>query len=857
MKRILHQSLIATLVTIVLLLAGSSASAQTKYGLTIAGVEVTSTNYNILSNYPDIRGQVSYDPVTRTLTLEDATINGGIESSSRLTCIVKGNVSITASGPQDAMTFSYSATIQGDGQLNLTSQAGSGILLLLDNTSLIIKDCTVNVEGQWGIMGSEYASTTNLTVNHAKITVKGPGSGSICDLGSLTLKKCEVSEPAGAVWNADKHAVCDAEGNVITDEVVITPIEEYYIWIGKEQVTSNNCKDLSNIPGVTGKVSYDPNTQTLTLEDATIQGYVILLTNLTCVIKGKVSITSPDGAAMYFGSKATIKGDGELTLKSPQNNGIYTEAPLIIDGCTLLVEGKRGISGYDGTHRESLTIRNASVTAKGAEGSICNLVSFKLQGGEITKPAGADWNDEKHAVCDAEGNVIKDEVVITPVEEYGLSIAGVKVTSINYKDLSVIEGVDGKVSYDPETKTLILEDASIAGGEICGISSYTDLTCIVKGDVSITSSRWNAMRFDNKATIKGDGRLTLKSQKHCAIILATPASLTIDGCTVQAEGRWGIADQNNGASSVPLTVKNASITVKGTDGAICDLASLTLEGCEITKPAGAVWNDKEHSLCDAAGNVITDEVVITPTAKKYGLKIAGVEVTSDNCSDLSVIDGVTGKVSYDPTTKTLTLEDASIEGIWSKDELTCVVKGEVSITSKNDWSAMGFEKNAIIKGNGQLTIKSSEGNGIYTEATLLIEGCTVYAEGVFGIAGIDGKSGESLTIRNASVTAKGSTEGSICALANYKLEGCEITKPAGAVWNAIKHAVCDASGNVITSEVVISPKGGTAIDFVTPELQPAEGAIYDMNGVLRSEPLDELPTGVYIIGGQKVMHVQR
>ena len=242
-------------------------------------------------------------------------------------------------------------------------------------------------------------------------------------------------------------------------------------------------------------------------------------------------------------------------------------------------------------------------------------------------------------------------------------------------------------------------------------------------------------------------------------------------------------------------------------------------------------------------------MVIT-SVEEYGLNIAGVEVTSANCSDLTVIPGVKGKVSYDPTTKTLTLEDASIEGIWSKDELTCVVKGKVSITSKNDWSAMEFDKNAIIKGNGQLTLKSKERAGIHLPASLLIEGCTVYAEGNWGIAG------ESLTIRNASVTAKG-TEGSICALANLKLEGCEITKPAGAVWNAEAKAVCDASGNVITDEVVISPKGGTAIDFVTPELQPAEGAIYDMNGVLRSEPLEELPTGVYIVGGHKVMHVQR
>ncbi|WP_297117247.1 peptidase, partial [uncultured Porphyromonas sp.] len=411
-----------------------------------------------------------------------------------------------------------------------------------------------------------------------------------------------------------------------------------------------------------------------------------------------------------------------------------------------------------------------------------------------------------------------------------------------------IPGVKGKVSYDPATKTLTLEDASIDGGERHGIWSTDELTCVVKGEVSITSnSNWGAMVFDKNAIIKGNGQLTLKSG-GCGIY--TGVALLIEGCTVYAEGVWAI-EGKNGTSGESLTIRNASVTAKGTGGSIRDLTNFKLEGCEITKPAGAVWNASKHAVCDASGNVITDEVVITPVpVEEYGLNIAGVEVTSANCSDLTVIPGVKGKVSYDPTTKTLTLEDASIEGIWSKDELTCVVKGKVSITSKNDWSAMEFDKNAIIKGNGQLTLKSKERAGIHLPASLLIEGCTVYAEGNWGIAG------ESLTIRNASVTAKG-TEGSICALANLKLEGCEITKPAGAVWNAEAKAVCDASGNVIKDEVVISPKGGTAIDFVTPEQLPADGAIYDMNGVLRSEPLDELPTGVYIVGGHKVMHVRR
>ena len=846
-QKLLHQSLIATLVTMLLLLAGSSASA---YNLEIAGGRVTSENCSDLTVLPGVTGKVSYDPTTKTLFLKDASIDGGdigIWSDEELTCVVEGKVSITSNN-SNAIEFHQNAIIKGNGQLTLKAST-YGIRADYD---LLIEGCTVYAEGEKGILGvkSDYsASGPSLTIRYASVTAKGT-EGSICGITNFTLEGCDILKPAGAVWNYSKRAVCDASDYVITDEVVIASSR---LEIAGVKVTSANCSDLSVIPGVKGKVSYDPTTKTLTLEDATIDvgdpNGIDASGELTCVVKGKVSITSNNRSAMMLQSNAIIKGNGQLTLKSRESCGIFMEA-LLIEGCTVYAEGEWGIAGEGGSGGESLTIRNASVTAKGTEASIGSFRNFTLEGCSITKPAGAVWNAEKHAVCDASGEEITDEVVIAPVEEYGLEIAGVKVTSANCSDLTAIPGVKGKVSYDPATKTLTLEDASIDVGEqYLGISSTDELTCVVKGKVSITSNKWRAMVFYKNAIIKGNGQLTLKSSERCVIY--TEAALLIEGCTVYAEGVFGIAGKD-GSSGESLTIRNAFVTAKGRGrGSICDLANFTLEGCEITKPAGAVWNADEHAVCDASGNVITDEVVITPVpVEEYGLNIAGVEVTSANCSDLTVIPGVKGKVSYDPTTKTLTLEDASIEGIWSKDELTCVVKGKVSITSKNDWSAMEFDKNAIIKGNGQLTLKSKERAGIHLPASLLIEGCTVYAEGNWGIAG------ESLTIRNASVTAKG-TEGSICALANLKLEGCEITKPAGAVWNAEAKAVCDASGNVIKDEVVISPKGGTAIDFVTPEQLPADGAIYDMNGVLRSEPLEELPTGVYIVGGQKVMHVQR
>ena len=829
--------------------------------LEIAGVKVTSANCSDLSVIPGVKGKVSYDPTTKTLTLEDATIDvgdpNGIDASDELTCVVKGKVSITSNN-RSAMMLQSNAIIKGNGQLTLKSRESCGIFM----EALLIEGCTVYAEGEWGIAGEGGSGGESLTIRNASVTAKGT-EASIGSFRNFTLEGCSITKPAGAVWNDEKQAVCDASGNFITDEVVIAPPVEYGLNIAGVPVTSANCSDLTAIPGVKGKVSYDPATKTLTLEDASIDGGVdrhgIWSTDeLTCVVKGKVSITSNNSSEMVFYKNATIKGNGQLTLKAPKGCGIYTQAALLIEGCTVYAEGYRGIAGKDGSSGESLTIRNASVTAKGTQGSIHDLANFTLEGCEITKPAGAVWNASKHAVCDASGNVITDEVVIAPVKTYGLEIAGVKVTSANCSDLTAIPGVKGKASYDPATKTLTLEDASIDGGEQRdGIWSNDQLTCVVKGKVSITSTNMNAMAFAKNAIIKGNGQLTLKSSEVCGIY--TEAALLIEGCTVYAEGVFGIAGRN-GTSGESLTIRNASVTAKGTEGSICDLANFTLEGCEITKPAGAVWNASKRAVCDASGNVITDEVVITPV-EEYGLAIADVQVTSANCSDLSVINGVTGKVTYDPATKTLTLEDASIdggdqEGIWSNDELTCVVKGKVSINSDNDRYAMVFYNNAIIKGNGQLTIKSPVGCGIYTEAALLIEGCTVYAEGYCGIAGKDGESGESLTIRNATITAKGSY-GSIRNLANFTLEGCEIAKPAGAVWNADEHAVCDASGNVITDKVVISPKGGTAIDFVTPELQPAEGAIYDMNGVLRSEPLEELPTGVYIVGGQKVMHVQR
>ena len=84
--------------------------------------------------------------------------------------------------------------------------------------------------------------------------------------------------------------------------------------------------------------------------------------------------------------------------------------------------------------------------------------------------------------------------------------------------------------------------------------------------------------------------------------------------------------------------------------------------------------------------MVTSEVVITPQSTDYDLQICGTQVTSDNCNNLSVIPGVSGTVKYDPSTKTLTLKNATINAealcINSQiDNLTIKVSGTNELNS--------------------------------------------------------------------------------------------------------------------------------------------------------------------------------
>ena len=436
-------------------------------------------------------------------------------------------------------------------------------------------------------------------------------------------------------------------------------------------------------------------------------------------------------------------------------------------------------------------------------------------------------------------------------ETYGIKIAGEDITGYNRYDLTEISGVSGNVYFDPNTRTLTLDNATIEANDYNAILNetcdYLTIELIGTNTIYVTGAAGINLKEETTIWSNSGGKLSVKSD-GCALLFGG-CPLEISNCWLEAEGAWGISANNNVAEEV-LTIRNSHVEAKGSTGSICDIANLVLEGCSITQPDGA-WFSTQNNAVVLNGEMVTDKVVIVPS---YGIKIAGVDVTALNYEDLSVIDGVDGKISYNPETKTLTMEDVTINvadnsGIWNSSVkgLKIVLVGNNIITSSS--SCIKIDKTSTISGSGTLILKSSENCGIYMKLTsLTVEGVKLYTEGKYGVAGFDGISGETLTLRNAYVEATGSL-GSVCDLQNLILDGCSITQPTGAAFDANVHGVA-LNGEVVTDKVVIESVTN-GISNITTDVPAHKQGIFSVTGVKQTQQWNELPAGIYIVDGVK------
>ena len=189
--------------------------------------------------------------------------------------------------------------------------------------------------------------------------------------------------------------------------------------------------------------------------------------------------------------------------------------------------------------------------------------------------------------------------------EYHVSVGGTKVTSANAANVLG----DGKVSYDPDTNTLTLNNFTFEDNtRRSAISSNQDLTINLIGDNSVTASNTNisgatAIIVDGNLTINGTGSLTASGISEGI----HADNVTIESGEVTAVGeKYGLSASNvnikggtvtaTGDEDCGIYTKEGNITISGGTvkatgekyGIFADKGSLSSGGMKVTISGGAV-----------------------------------------------------------------------------------------------------------------------------------------------------------------------------------------------------------------------------------------------------------------------------
>ena len=440
---------------------------------------------------------------------------------------------------------------------------------------------------------------------------------------------------------------------------------DYDLEIAGTKVTSDNCNDLSVIDGITGTAVYDPATNTLTLDNATIRttatydegiGLWNKLKRLTIRLIGENSIISEQSMGLYnhISRTLTITGSGKLTVKGSHTaeeeldqRGIINRGVLIVSGCTLEVSG--GVTGLSSGYwrfvRCNMRIKGGGINTDKYKGSISyvwdGIPDFK--GCKITSPKKFYWKkfldgeNVRFSLFGDDDKVVTDWVTIesTP-SDYDLMIAGRKVNTTNCNNLSVIDGVSGTLKYAPATNTLTLSDATIhtTAEETLGLgikNQIDGLIIYLVGNNTIISDNSGGISNGPKKnlTITGDGKLIVNGsttgKNGYRYGIFNRGDLTVDGCTLESvggltgltAGHWKFINctvqaQGSGSTGDPYD---------GTFGWLWDKKP-EFVGCSITSPAGTYWKKFEdggydyYSLFGADGKVVTERITISKESTK-------------------------------------------------------------------------------------------------------------------------------------------------------------------------------------------------------------------------------------------------
>lgn len=826
---------------IAMLIACVSVVQADDYFLKVAGVFVTSDNCDNITG-EGISGKVTFDPETRTLTLENATIdafnNDGIEMNimypnssigvgNDFTLELKGENKITVSRDNlfvcHAVQTFCTTYITGSGSLETNYD------LEIDADCYISGGCSIKAEE---IFTSDYYGTGyTLSISGADTEVEllSDYSG-VSGYDYFVLNDgLKIVKPKDGYYDDAEKYIVNANGERALS-VKISANDDGddwpYIVVAGQLVTRENAGNVTG-SGISGKVSYDHATATLTLDNATISyaGYYSIVVSddagpidhFTVKLIGDNHISNPTELSSRWDLhlNTTITGPGSLDLEGAVN--INGNNSLSIDGdCHIAASSLVAWDFPD----YPLTVSGTG-TEIVLSSNIFYFPSLTLNDGlGIVEPEGGRYVADYRVVTATGGEA--EGVIIRVPKAYDLWVAGIQANEVNCADILG----DGKVSYDDGTHTLTLNGATItntgdshekASAYGRGISvEMAQLTIVANGQNRITASEGGTgISYQGELTLKGSGTLNVKGADGLHTSFGTTLNITgglkliAEGTADDGVGICGGYRMQTGEYYTTMTVSgaNTQVRAKGREASIGRLDDLKLtDGIVINEPAGATFSN--HAVSMSNGQVVAGQWVdIAQPYTAYDLYVGGLRVNDHNCYD---IDG-TGKLKYDDATHTLTVggditatEGCAIES--QLEELRVELKGNIGIsTTAEGAAAIKTDGDLILHGTGSNTLTlTGAANAIrMTKGSLGISFVTVSASGHRALEGNNDNNSCHLAIYGRDLTAT-SDEGEP-AISGFRngilLSGCEITEPAGGkIQNG---AVVSADGQT-ASHVVIS-----------------------------------------------------
>ena len=361
------------------------------------------------------------------------------------------------------VTSANAAHILGENNTTVTFTAADPNLQTSANT-LTLNGATLEVPVKVGLsLTFDIKGTNSITTNTTCIQIDNTTStiptltfkSTSDEVGNLTLKNTDNSNTgvissgfSGYFTISNELTLLTSGNHTLSDgevhEAQLVPF--YGVQVGETLVHSGNATDVLG----DGKISFNKNTSTLTLNNANAGGISTSLAQLTIELVGNNTLTetasqpvlrSLNDSKVTINIQSTAETRGMLTMNMPYTNNGTNNGCFYDDNVTVAI-----IPPLD-------------------------VISGSLTG-----------NDN---------NV--NTVIIG--ETYNLSVAGTAVTILN-KD-NVLG--DGKISFTPSSNTLTLNGAKIGDGGI-NYRGETDFTIALNGSNSIENTGGTAAIFANTQT---------------------------------------------------------------------------------------------------------------------------------------------------------------------------------------------------------------------------------------------------------------------------------------------------------------------------------------------------------------------